>query len=408
MLLLLFLLLALVPVRAQSGQNVLVVVNRASQESRQVADYYRVRRSVPSANVCGVSASTDDEITWDLYQRQIERPIEHCLEQNGMKARILYIVLTMGLPLKVAGAGMGHEAEYASVDSELTLLYAKMAGANYTVRAGPVANPFFMQRDAPFRHPRFPIYLVTRLAAYDVKDVKAMIDRSLAARNRGRFVIDAGPGNADGNVWLRTAAMLLPKDRVILDATPAMLYDKQDVIGYYCMANEHMHPVWKALAFRQYGRGDSLKKLTDAYPPLRVEEYPPYKLLWYSDYMSFNALVVLAKDDMLASASAEGCTWGHLFFGMSPAEEAAHSLARDRYRRDEFITLESRQILKAMHDGRKVFIAEVGAREYDSLRPFAVKVLEPLSGPVRAGEGTSARPKRKSTSSMAPMLKFFQ
>ena len=36
-----------------------------------------------------------------------------------------------------------------------------------------------MQRDAPFRHSAFPIYLVTRLAGYDLADVKAMIDRSL-------------------------------------------------------------------------------------------------------------------------------------------------------------------------------------------------------------------------------------
>jgi len=33
-----------------------------------------------------------------------------------------------------------------------------------------------MKRDEPFRHPRFPIYLVTRLAAWDLADVKAMID----------------------------------------------------------------------------------------------------------------------------------------------------------------------------------------------------------------------------------------
>ncbi len=231
-LLLLFLLLALVPLGAQSGQNVLLVVNRASPESRQVADYYRPRRAVPAANICALSATTDEEIVWDVYERQIERPIAHCLEQDDLKEKILYIVLTMGLPLKVAGNGSGRAAEHASVDSELTLLYSKMHGAGYAVRAGTVPNPFFMQREAPFNHSRFPIYLVTRLAAYDVKDVKAMIDRSLAARNRGKFVIDAGPGNADGNTWLRTAAMLLPMDRVILDATPNILYDKQDVIGY--------------------------------------------------------------------------------------------------------------------------------------------------------------------------------
>src|SRR5208282_4248293 len=95
--------------------------------------------------------------------------------------------------------------------------------------------PFFGKRDVPFRHPQFPIYLVTRLAAYDWTDVKAMIDRSLAARNRGKFVIDVSGARgsyAEGNNWLRAAALLLPPSRLILDTTPEPVYDQRDVIGY--------------------------------------------------------------------------------------------------------------------------------------------------------------------------------
>jgi uncharacterized protein (TIGR03790 family) len=93
-------------------------------------------------------------------------------------------------------------------------------------------NPFFMQRDAPLEHSRFPIYLVTRLAAWDLADVKAMIDRSMEARNRGKFVIDARGGSTDGDNWLRNAATLLPKARVTLDDTDDVLYGRHDVIGY--------------------------------------------------------------------------------------------------------------------------------------------------------------------------------
>jgi len=90
-----------------------------------------------------------------------------------------------------------------------------------------------MQRDAVFSHARFPIYLVTRLAAFDLNDVKAMIDRSLAARNRGKFVIDLqGAEDEPGNNWLRNAAMLLPANRVIFDDRPGVLYDQKEVIGY--------------------------------------------------------------------------------------------------------------------------------------------------------------------------------
>ena len=55
-------------------------------------------------------------------------------------------------------------------------------------------------------------------AANDWNDVKNMIDRSLAARNRGRVVIDLrGESDEDGNNWLRTAAMLMPAERVTID-----------------------------------------------------------------------------------------------------------------------------------------------------------------------------------------------
>ena len=48
---------------------------------------------------------------------------------------------------------------------------------------------------------------MTRLAGYDFEDVKGMIDRSLQAANRGKFVIDLNDNdNQPGNDWLRAAA----------------------------------------------------------------------------------------------------------------------------------------------------------------------------------------------------------
>jgi uncharacterized protein (TIGR03790 family) len=217
---------------AQTGQDVLLVVNGNSTVSRQIGDYYRPRRSIPVKNVCYLATVPDEEITWETYQQQIETPIGECLKKAGLTETVLYIVTTLGLPLKVDGMGTRMAAEHASVDSELTLLYSKLKGMQFP-RAGPMPNPYFGKRDSPFRHPQFPMYLVTRLAAYDLADVKAMIDRSLAARNRGRFVIDVGVGaTGQGNNWLRNAATLLPRDRVMLHEAPPVLYGEKDVIGY--------------------------------------------------------------------------------------------------------------------------------------------------------------------------------
>ena len=217
---------------AQTGANILLVVNRNSPASREVADYYRPRRSVPVANVCTIDAPTDETIYWPAYIARVETPIADCLRKGKLEEKILYIVLTMGVPLRIDGkGGTLQTSEHSSVDSELTLLYDKLKGDRFP-REGGVPNPYFGKRDTPFRHPAIPIYLVTRLAAYDVAGVKGMIDRSLAARNRGKFVIDAGPGSAEGNNWLRSAAMLLPQDRVVFDDTPRVIYDEHDVIGY--------------------------------------------------------------------------------------------------------------------------------------------------------------------------------
>ncbi|MCU1235900.1 MAG: hypothetical protein JWP63_3867 [Candidatus Solibacter sp.] len=235
---------------AQTGENVLLVVNKNDATSRQIADYYRPRRSIPVKNVCTIATTSDEEINWQVYEQQIERPIADCLKKAALVETVYYIVTTMGVPLKVDGPGSGQMSEHASVDSELALLYGKLKGTRYQ-RAGAVPNPFFMRRDTKFQHPLFPIYLVTRLAAYDLADVKAMIDRALAAHNRGKFVLDLqSEKNEPGNDWLRTAAMLLPGKRVVIDETTAPVYNQTDVIAYASWGSNDDHRKQRWLHFQ--------------------------------------------------------------------------------------------------------------------------------------------------------------
>ena len=226
-------LLLATPSFAQTGENVLLVVNRQSPLSTRIADYYRPLRGVPAANVCSLDSTTKEEIDWITYQKSVEIPVGACLTKGSLQEKVLYIVLTADIPLRIAGTGGAlDDAEQSSVDSELTLLYQKLKGSKF-VRKGTVLNPFFGKVDAAFHHPQFPIYLVTRLAAYDWDDVKGMIDRAQQARNRGRFVIDLkSAADKQGNDWLRDAALLIPGDRVILDESERVLYGQKDVIGY--------------------------------------------------------------------------------------------------------------------------------------------------------------------------------
>jgi uncharacterized protein (TIGR03790 family) len=102
--LLLFALTALA-LRAQGGEQVLLVVNRSAPVSREIADYYRPRRSIPERNICFLDTTAEEEISWEVYERQIEKPVASCLREKQLQEKILYIVLTMGVPLKVEGPG---------------------------------------------------------------------------------------------------------------------------------------------------------------------------------------------------------------------------------------------------------------------------------------------------------------
>ena len=97
--------LAAAALSAQTPQNVLLVVNGNVPESRTIADYYRSKRPVPPGNVCVISAPAVEEIDWAVYERDIERPVGQCLSRGALVDKILYIVTTMGVPLKVQGRG---------------------------------------------------------------------------------------------------------------------------------------------------------------------------------------------------------------------------------------------------------------------------------------------------------------
>lgn len=217
---------------AQSPANVLVVVNKSSPLSQQIGNYYVQRRSIPKGNVCALEVTAEETISREVYETQIAAPIAACLKSGNLVDRVLYVVTTLGVPLRITRSSWGRDTDAAAVDSELTLLYEDLRGKKPSL-AGPLRNPFFGRRDEPFRHPQFGMYLVTRLAGYDVADVKGMIDRALSAANRGRFVLDlSSSADAPGNDWLRTAAILLPKERVVMDESTTVLYGQREVIGY--------------------------------------------------------------------------------------------------------------------------------------------------------------------------------
>src|SRR3954454_4372678 len=90
-------------VQAQTGANVLVVYNDAVPGSVRIAERYAERREVPAEQRLRVTTVTTDEITRPDFERQIQAPIADWLHHPQAQDRILYIVLTKGMPLRIAG-----------------------------------------------------------------------------------------------------------------------------------------------------------------------------------------------------------------------------------------------------------------------------------------------------------------
>jgi uncharacterized protein (TIGR03790 family) len=231
-----------VPVHAQGPENVLIVINSAIPDSIQVGEYYQKKRRVPTDNVVRISLPAVEQVSRVAFEQRIQQPVQAWIERNRAQDRLLYIVLTKGVPLRVAGTA-GRTGATASVDSELTLLYRRMTGQP-VAPAGSTPNPYFhgmrpIAEARPFSHEQQDFYLVTRLDGYTVADVIALIDRGSDAGRDGRFVLDQKGSITPepGNQWLERAAIQLRglgmSERVVLDTSSAIVTNQANLLGYY-------------------------------------------------------------------------------------------------------------------------------------------------------------------------------
>ena len=231
---------------AQSAENVAVVINENSGESREIGEYYARKRALPPSNVLRIRASAEETIDRSAYSSTIELPIAASISREGLQDRLLYLVLTKGVPLRISGTS-GPDGTGSSVDSELTLLYRKMTGISNLPIAGRIDNPYFLGardlREArPFTHRDHDIFLVSRLDAFTVGQALEVVNRGSAPVTDGRIVLDQLDQqdrlvNQTGEQWLKNAADRLTAqgrgDRVLLETTVKGARGVRPVLGYY-------------------------------------------------------------------------------------------------------------------------------------------------------------------------------
>ena len=225
---------------AQTAANVGVVINDNSAASKEIGEYYIRKRGIPAANVFHIRTSVEEQIERAVFVDTIEQPLIAAINRLRLQDRLLYLVLTKGVPLRVAGEP-GDNGTVASVDSELTLLYPRLTGEDVPIN-GRAVNPYFLDAQPVssarrFSHRDFPMYLVTRLDAFTTREALALVDRALAPGKQGQIVLDQQPdGDRTGNEWLQSAADRLKGQRdarVLLENTGKGVRDVAPVLGYY-------------------------------------------------------------------------------------------------------------------------------------------------------------------------------
>jgi uncharacterized protein (TIGR03790 family) len=200
--------LATAPTYAASPDEVLLLINNASPKSRIIGEEYARKRGI--AHVlrvnCIDSALTQDNETIDYadFDSEIQKPVRAYLKAHP---QINFIVVTKGMPIRVAGARTG-EADsgttMASLDSTLAALgYDNLPNAvkiRFNDPAGGAIGTAWLNQywnqSVPFSHAKFGGYLVTRLDGYSGKDARALVDRALSAESGlepGHILLDIEP-----------------------------------------------------------------------------------------------------------------------------------------------------------------------------------------------------------------------
>ena len=223
------------------AKGMVIVYNVEDPDSRPLADYYALKRGVPTSRICEIDVRASETITRAEYNQKIRDPISQFLVRKELihqepktifdsilgkipgletiSAKVSCIVLMYGVPLRIDSdpnlaervpetTKKEFRRNEASVESELATL--PTPGAPIT---GFLRNPFFESASVHFGPPlNNAMLLVGRLDGPDPATVRRMIDDALTAERygvHGRAYFDwrdtQDRGYVEGDDWIRGA-----------------------------------------------------------------------------------------------------------------------------------------------------------------------------------------------------------
>lgn len=225
------------------SKRVLVVINLASDDSKDVGAAYVKARKIPHDHVVTVTAPIEEKITVKEYRETIEGPIQAKIK--SLKTRPDFIVLTKGIPIKY------WEKVSVSVDAGLSTMEIKrepITSIREEAQVRSWISPYFGKNE-PFSSVKYGFYLVTRLDGYTAEDAKALIQNSLNAKpQKGPFLIDVDPrrirpGYDQAHNTLIDAVKVLRKKgyEVDLDESEKFVSGTSPVMGYASWGSNDAH-----------------------------------------------------------------------------------------------------------------------------------------------------------------------
>jgi uncharacterized protein (TIGR03790 family) len=200
--------------------RVLIVYNSDVRDSKQVADYYLLKRAIPEDHICKISTSSPEAIEQKEFDSKVKLPIQKCLQRLG-RDTILYIVFSYQTPFLLQVGEQFHTVDQFVADIWDEYLPERAASQSevqpYFGGAQPeggVYQPYVPLADYRRQAKARTIYSVWRLDAPNAALAKGLVDKALYAeangltgagcfdRNRGDIsgVADYGYGAGDWEI----------------------------------------------------------------------------------------------------------------------------------------------------------------------------------------------------------------
>lgn len=240
--------------------DVMLIINERSSASREIGAFFAQRRNIPERHIYRMSADTSESIDSTRFL-QLKWQMQEWMRQNDLVDSISYIVTTKGCPLRVRTQqrdkfdSLGRLmflGGQASFEDCLAIMNGDDSTLALSIKFSFPINRYYESTTRFKRDPeRMPIYLVTRLDAYTVEQVKGYIVRAEtpAVLGDGLWVLDVDPGKEGnpgyrvGNDWLRGARDILTARGmdVLFNNDTVYVHDRENVIGYASWGSNDGH-----------------------------------------------------------------------------------------------------------------------------------------------------------------------